>query len=79
MSVLEERITHGDEPLQRQAHGQQDGAVQADIGCGEQQGDGVGEEVGGCHLGQEDRQGKDGQGGEQIDQVKDGQTHHQAK
>jgi len=47
------------------------------MSCWKEDGDGVGEGEGGGHLGPEDRQGEDEEGGGQVDNVKIGQTDHQ--
>ena len=49
------------------------------MSCWEEDGDGVGEGEGGGHLGPEDGQGEDEEGGGQVDNVKIGQTHHQTE
>lgn len=47
------------------------------MSCWEEDGDEVGEGEGDGHLGPEDGQGEDEDGGGQVDNVKIGQTHHQ--
>ena len=50
---------------------------QSDMCQGEEDGNGVGEEEVGGQLGQEEGEGKDEDGGDEIDEVKDRQTNHQ--
>ena len=46
---------------------------------GEEDGDGVGEDKVGGQLRQEEGEGKDEDGGDEIEEVKEGQTNHQTK
>ena len=49
------------------------------MSCGKKNGDGVGEDDGGGHMGPEDRQGEYEERGGEVDNVKIGQTYHQTK
>ena len=58
MAQLEEREADSDVALQRQAHGQEDGAIESDVGQGQQDGDEAGEGPGGGDQRPEERHGE---------------------
>ena len=52
--------------------------IEADVGGGQEDGDGAGEHLGDRDPRPEDRDGEDDQGGAEVHRVKHRQPHHQA-